>query len=144
MSGVEATKAICKNSPRPRSSCSPPTTGRRTFIVRSRLARAPTCSRPPPATIIETIRGVHAGERRISPAVGARLADRMARPELTSREIDVLGLIVKGRSNKEIARTGDCGGHGKAARRTSAGQLGVSDRTQATTTALQRGIIHLD
>jgi two-component system NarL family response regulator len=95
--------------------------------------------------LIDTIRAVHAGERCISPAVGTRLAERMMHPELTSREIDVLKLIVRGRSNKEIAADLSIAevtvklhvGHILA-------KLKVNDRTQATTTALQRGIIHLD
>ena len=95
--------------------------------------------------LIDGIRAVHAGERHISPAVGARLAERMTHPELTSREMDVLGLIVKGRSNKEIAAELAIAevtvklhvGHVLA-------KLGVNDRTQASTTALQRGIIHFD
>jgi two-component system NarL family response regulator len=95
--------------------------------------------------LIDTIRAVHAGERCISPAVGTRLAERMMHPELTSREIDVLKLIVRGRSNKEIASDLSIAevtvklhvGHILA-------KLKVNDRTQATTTALQRGIIHLD
>ncbi len=69
----------------------------------------------------------------------------MMHPELTSREIDVLNLIVKGRSNKEIAADLSIAevtvklhvGHILT-------KLKVNDRTQATTTALQRGIIHLD
>jgi len=95
--------------------------------------------------LIDTIRAVHGGERCISPAVGIRLAERMMHPELTSREIDVLKLIVRGRSNKEIAADLSIAevtvklhvGHILA-------KLKVNDRTQATTTALQRGIIHLD
>jgi len=146
MSGVEATKAICKEFPSA-SVVMLSTHDGEEDIYRSLQAGAPTYLLKTAARneLIETIRGVHAGERRISPTVGARLADRMARPELTSREIDVLGLIVKGRSNKEIAAELAIAevtvklhvGHLLA-------KLGVNDRTQATTTALQRGIIHLD
>ena len=146
MSGVEATKAICKEFPTA-SVVMLSTHDGEEDIYRSLQAGARTYLLKTAARneLIETIRGVHAGERRISPAVGARLADRMARPELTSREIDVLGLIVKGRSNKEIASELAIAevtvklhvGHLLA-------KLGVNDRTQATTTALQRGIIHLD
>jgi DNA-binding NarL/FixJ family response regulator len=146
MSGVESTKAICKEFPSA-SIVMLSTHDGEEDIYRSLQAGARTYLLKTAARteLIETIRGVYAGERRISPAVGARLADRMARPELTAREIDVLRLIVKGRSNKEIASELAIAevtvklhvGHLLA-------KLGVNDRTQATTTALQRGIIHLD
>ncbi len=95
--------------------------------------------------LIETIRAVHAGQSQISPMIGARLAQRMQRPNLTSREMEVLGLIVKGRSNKEIAEELVITtvtvklhvGHILT-------KLGANDRTQAAMTALQRGIIHSD
>src|ERR1017187_3035461 len=49
--------------------------------------------------LIQTIRAVHSGECCISPAIGARLAERMSHAELTAREIEILKLIAKGRSN---------------------------------------------
>lgn len=54
--------------------------------------------------LLEAIRAVHAGRRHIPVAVATRLAERVAAPDLTSREIEVLTLIAKGSSNKEIAR----------------------------------------
>ena len=95
--------------------------------------------------LLAAIRAVHAGQRHIPPAVAARLAERLPLSDLTARELEVLKLIVKGMSNSEIG----------AALRISTGtvkihvnnilsKLGVSDRTQAATTALQRGIVHLD
>lgn len=95
--------------------------------------------------MIHTIRSVHAGERCISPAIGARLAERMTRTELNPREINILKLIAKGKSNKEIGSALDIAevtvkfhvGHILA-------KLKARDRTQATTIALQRGIFHLD
>ncbi|MGA3265333.1 MAG: response regulator transcription factor [Verrucomicrobiota bacterium] len=97
----------------------------------------------PREELIETIRAVHAGECRISPVIGARLAGRMRRPDLTSRQLDVLRLIVKGRSNKEIAEELAIT---IVTVKLHVGQiltkLGASDRTQAAMTALQRGIIH--
>jgi len=75
--------------------------------------------------------------------IGARLAGRMRRPDLTSRQLDVLRLIVKGRSNKEIAEELAIT---IVTVKLHVGQiltkLGASDRTQAAMTALQRGIIH--
>jgi two-component system NarL family response regulator len=95
--------------------------------------------------LIEAIRAVHAGQRRLPPAVASRLAERMPRSELTPRELEVLKLIVKGKSNKEIAAAlFVTEGTIKIHVNNLLGKLGVSDRTQAVTAALQRGIVHLE
>ena len=90
------------------------------------------------------IKTVHAGSRHIPAIVAERLAERMASSDLTSREMEVLELIVRGQSNKEIA------GSLKITEATVKShinnilsKLGVTDRTQAATTALQRGLVHL-
>jgi DNA-binding NarL/FixJ family response regulator len=146
MSGIEATRAICQEFPAAAIAILSTHDGEediyRSLQAGARTYLLKTASRN---ELIETIRAVHAGERRISPVIGARLADRMTHPDLTTRESEVLGLIVKGRSNKQIATELAIAevtvklhvGH-------LLSKLGVSDRTQATTTALQRGIIHLD
>ncbi|HJX93068.1 MAG TPA: response regulator transcription factor [Pyrinomonadaceae bacterium] len=92
----------------------------------------------------DAIRKVHAGSRRIPSVVAERLAERMSGSDLTGRELEVLQQIVAGRSNKEI------GSHLNISEATVKShinnilsKLGVSDRTQAATTALQRGIVHL-
>src|SRR6266404_2895745 len=94
--------------------------------------------------LMEAIRAVHAGKTRIPGVVAERLADRMGGPNLTTRELSVLELIVRGRSNKEIA---DDLGIFESTVKTHVNnilsKLSVSDRTQAATTALQRGIVHL-
>lgn len=96
-------------------------------------------------TLLDAIRAVHAGHRRIPQQVADRLADRMFREELSAREMQVLKLIVKGKSNKEIASTlGVVEGTVKIHINNILSKLGVSDRTQATTFALQNGIVHLD
>jgi DNA-binding NarL/FixJ family response regulator len=92
----------------------------------------------------EAIRTVHAGVRRLSPLVAERLAERMSESELTVRELEVLHEIVNGKSNKEIAsalRISEA--TVKSHINNILGKLGVSDRTQAVTRALQRGIVHL-
>ena len=95
--------------------------------------------------LIEAIRAVHAGQRRIPAEVANRLAERMDRTELTSREIEVLRLIVEGKSNKEIAaQLSIAEGTVKIHINNILSKLGVTDRTQAATFALKRGIIHLD
>lgn len=95
--------------------------------------------------LVDAIRTVHAGECRIPPNVASRLAARVGRPELTPREIEVLKFVAKGKSNKEIAQHLDITedtvkGHLKSVFT----KLGVSDRTQAAMSALQRGIMHLE
>lgn len=94
--------------------------------------------------LMDAIRAVHAGKSRIPPAVAERLASRMGSPGLTARELDVLRLIVAGKSNKEIGEELHIS---EATVKTHINnilsKLGVTDRTQATTAALQRGIVHL-
>ena len=95
--------------------------------------------------LMDAIRTVHAGRSRIPPAVAQRLADRLGGPDLTGRELDVLKLIVSGKSNKQIGRDLFISeATVKTHINSLLSKLGVSDRTQAATTALQRGIVHLD
>ncbi len=95
--------------------------------------------------LLDAIRAVHRGQRRIPSAVAGRLAERMGGPDLTARELDVLKLIVKGKSNREIgADLAISEGTVKGHVNNILSKLAVNDRTQAVTTALQRGIIHLD
>lgn len=90
------------------------------------------------------IRTVHAGGRRIPGVVAERLAGRMGGSELTGRELEVLRLIVGGKSNKEIGGAlGISEATVKSHVNSILGKLNVTDRTQAATTALQRGIVHL-
>lgn len=94
--------------------------------------------------LMDAIRAVHAGKTRIPAAVAQRLADRMTGPELTPRELEVLKLIVAGNSNKDIAhRLFISEATVKTHINSLLGKLQVNDRTQAATTALQRGIVHL-
>jgi DNA-binding NarL/FixJ family response regulator len=95
--------------------------------------------------LMEAIRSVYAGKSRIPAPVAERLAERMAAPELTTRETEVLELIVGGNSNKEIAAALFISeATVKTHINSLLSKLGVTDRTQAATTALQRGIVHLD
>jgi DNA-binding NarL/FixJ family response regulator len=92
----------------------------------------------------EAIRKVHAGSRRIPSIVAERLAERMSGSDLTGRELEVLQQIVAGKSNKEIGtHLGISEATVKSHVNNILSKLGVSDRTQAATTALQRGIVHL-
>lgn len=94
--------------------------------------------------LMEAIRAVHAGKTRIPAPIAQRLAERMGGPSLTNRELEVLKLIVAGKSNKDIGNELSIS---EATVKTHINnllsKLGVSDRTQAATTALQRGIVEL-
>lgn len=97
------------------------------------------------AELTEAIRAVYAGRSKIPAPIAEKLAERMGGPELTTRELEVLKRIVAGRSNKEIG--GDL--HiSEATVKTHINsilsKLGVNDRTQAATSALQRGIVYLE
>jgi two-component system NarL family response regulator len=90
------------------------------------------------------IRTVHAGSRHIPAVIAERLAERMATSDLTGREMEVLELIVRGQSNKEIAASLKITeATVKSHINNILSKLGVTDRTQAATTALQRGLVHL-
>jgi two-component system NarL family response regulator len=94
--------------------------------------------------LMEAIRSVHAGKTRIPAPIAQRLAERMGGPSLTNRELDVLKLIVAGKSNKDIgAELAISEATVKTHINSILSKLGVSDRTQAATTALQRGIVEL-
>lgn len=94
--------------------------------------------------LIDAVRLVAQGYRFIPPAVEERLAMHPFASRLTPRETEVLQLIVEGMSNREIAEhLGVTEGTVKSFVNSILGKLGVRDRTQAVTTALQRGLIHL-
>jgi len=95
--------------------------------------------------LTQAIRKAAAGRRHIPAEVAARLADRMSRAHLSTRELDVLRLLVGGRRNREIASVLDITeGTVKLHVSSILGKLGVVDRTEAVTVALQRGIVQLD
>ena len=97
------------------------------------------------AELVTAIRGAAAGKRVIPAAVASRLAEFTPRVDLTTREVEVLRLVAKGLRNREIARViGRTEGTVKVHLKNIHEKLGVEDRTEAVTLALQRGIIHLD
>lgn len=146
MGGVEVTSAICKEFPDAAIimlSCYDGEediyrslqAGARSYLLKSGARKQ----------LIQTIRAVHSGENPVSSEIGTRLAKRMTRSELTARELDILKFIAKGRSNKEIASDLQIVEVTvKAHVGRILAKLNVNDRTQAVTTALQRGILHLD
>jgi two-component system NarL family response regulator len=146
ISGVEATRAICKEFP-DAVIVMFATNDTEEDIFLSLKAGACTyvLKTATRAELIDTIRAAHSGQRRISPEVGIRLAERTNHPNLSAREISVLELIARGKSNKEIAIALDLA-EATAKLHVShiLNKLGVDDRTHATTIALQRGIVRLD
>ena len=94
--------------------------------------------------LLKAIRAVHAGQTYLPAAVAASLAAQLPRPDLSAREIQVLELIVRGLANKQIAYALSIAEHTvKNHVKNILSKLGVQDRTQAATAAIQRGIIHL-
>ncbi|HTH42065.1 MAG TPA: response regulator transcription factor [Terracidiphilus sp.] len=92
--------------------------------------------------LITTIREVAAGRSHIPPAIAERLAERMGTEDLTPREADVLEQIVQGKSNKEIATELDISeATVKTHINSLLSKLGVTDRTQAATAAIRRGLV---
>jgi|SRR5580658_3216345 DNA-binding NarL/FixJ family response regulator len=94
--------------------------------------------------LLETIRAVHAGQKRIPADIASELAEHAADDELTAREIDVLRLIAAGNSNKLIADQLSIGEATVKSHVTNIlSKLSASDRSHAVTIGLKRGIIEL-
>jgi DNA-binding NarL/FixJ family response regulator len=94
--------------------------------------------------LLDIIRGVHAGKRRLPAGVAQKLAEHMADDPISPRELEVLSLMAAGKRNKEIA--GDLSIAEDTVKmhvRNILSKLQVSDRTEAVTIALRRGIIQL-
>jgi DNA-binding NarL/FixJ family response regulator len=95
--------------------------------------------------LLGVIRAVHRGQRGIPAPVAARLAEHTPRIGLTPRELEVLRLVADGLSNAQVAeRIGRTEGTVKVHLKNILQKLDVKDRTEAVTTALRRGFIHLD
>jgi len=98
----------------------------------------------PPREVLEAIRKVHAGKKAIPPEIAAQLANHMSDETLTAREIEILQQVAEGNRNRDIAdRLFISEGTVKVHIQHIMGKLGASDRTQAITIAVRRGIIHL-
>lgn len=94
--------------------------------------------------LLETIRAVHGGKKRIPPDIAEQLAEHAADDELTQREVEVLRLIAAGNSNKLIADQLSIGEATVKSHVTNIlSKLGANDRSHAVTIGLKRGIIEL-
>jgi DNA-binding NarL/FixJ family response regulator len=108
--------------------------GARAYILKGHVHRE----------LLETIRAVHAGQKRIPPDIAAQLAEHATDDALSSREIDVLRLIAAGNSNKLIADHLSIGEATVKSHVTNIlSKLGANDRAHAVTIGLKRGIIEL-
>jgi DNA-binding NarL/FixJ family response regulator len=108
--------------------------GARAYILKGHVHRE----------LLDTIRAVHAGQKRIPTEVAAELADHATEDALSAREIDVLRLIASGNANKEIACQLSITEETVKSHVTHIlAKLGANDRTHAVTLALKRGIIEL-
>jgi DNA-binding NarL/FixJ family response regulator len=98
----------------------------------------------PPKELVEVIRQVHAGKKRIPPQLAAQLAEHLSDEDLTAREIEVLRQIAGGNRNRDIAEklfiTEETV---KVHIKHIMDKLGANDRTQAVAIGLRRGIIQL-
>jgi DNA-binding NarL/FixJ family response regulator len=107
-------------------------------------ARAYLLKSMPPKELLEVIRQVHSGKKRVPPQLAAQLAEHMSDEALTTREIEVLSQIAEGNRNRDIGEklfiTEETV---KVHIKHIMEKLGASDRTQAVAIAIRRGIIHL-
>jgi DNA-binding NarL/FixJ family response regulator len=95
--------------------------------------------------LLRAIRDVHAGRRHLDPIVASHLAERLSHRSLTMRELEVLRMVAKGWGNKEIANALNIAEVTVKLHVSHVlEKLNVKDRTEAATTAVQRGIISLD
>jgi DNA-binding NarL/FixJ family response regulator len=94
--------------------------------------------------LLETIRAVHSGKRRVPPEIATEIAEHVADDELTGRELEVLRRVAAGKSNKLIAAELDIAeGTVKTHMKSILPKLDASDRTHAVMIALKRGILDL-
>src|SRR5215467_12270833 len=109
-------------------------TGARAYLLKS----------SPPKELMETIRQVHAGKKRIPPEIASQLAEHMGDEALTNREVEVLQSIAGGNRNRDIADALFISEETvKVHIKHIMDKLGASDRTEAVAIGIRRGIIHL-
>ena len=145
LDGIQAIEAICSAFPGARIIVLTTYTGD-TQVVRALKAgaRAFVLKGHVLDELLDTIRAVHAGKKRIPPDVAAALADHAIDDALTEREIDVLRLIAAGNGNKQIADELSISEATVKSRVTNIlSKLGANDRAHAVTIGLKRGIIEL-
>jgi len=145
MSGVDTTIAIRREFPNARIILL--TTFEGDVEIQRALeagARGYLLKSTPPKELLEVIREVHAGKKRIPSQIAAQLAEHLSDEDLTTREVEVLRQIAEGNRNRDIGEklfiTEETV---KVHVKHIMEKLGASDRTQAVAIAIRRGIIHL-
>jgi two-component system NarL family response regulator len=98
----------------------------------------------PQAEIVAAIHAVHSGRHHIPPRIASRLAERMVRTALTQRELEILEMVVRGLTNKQIGNAlriseNTARNHINSIIR----KLDVSGRTEAATAAIQQGLVRM-
>jgi DNA-binding NarL/FixJ family response regulator len=108
--------------------------GARGFLLKARVNRE----------LLDVIRAVHAGQKRIPPEIAAELAEHAGEEDLSPRELEVLGLVARGNANKKIAaRLAITEETVKSHITKILAKLRANDRTHAVTIGLKRGVIDL-
>lgn len=98
----------------------------------------------PPSELLDVIRQVHAGKKRIPPEIASQLAEHMSDQNLTEREVEVLRQVADGNRNRDIAKNLFISEETvKVHIKHIMEKLGASDRTQAVSIGIRRGIIQL-
>lgn len=146
MTGLEATRAILKKFPQARIIVLTSYDGDEYIHQALKSgAKAYLLKDISKEEMLLAIRTVLSGKRYIPHEVSSRLADRIPASSLTARELEVLRLIVKGKSNKEIGdQLGIIEGTVKYHVSLILSKMGVQDRTEAATEAIRRGLVSLD
>lgn len=98
----------------------------------------------PPSELLDVIRQVHAGKKRIPPEIASQLAEHMSDQNLTEREVEVLRQVADGNRNRDIAKKLFISEETvKVHIKHIMEKLGAADRTQAVSIGIRRGIIQL-
>lgn len=98
----------------------------------------------PRPLLLDAIRRVQRGETSIPPSISQKLVEKMNRPELTEREVEILRLIAEGNGNKAIGnRLGITEGTVKTHVKNLLGKMKAPGRTAAVKEAVHRGLVHL-
>ncbi len=146
MDGVEAISAIRERDPAARIIILTTFDGEEDVYRGLRAgAKAYLLKDAPREELLECIHAVHAGKTWIPPDVAAKLATRVSASDLTPRELEVLQMIVAGKSNKEIGVILHISeGTVKVHVNHILQKMGVGGRTEASIEALKRGLVRLD
>jgi DNA-binding NarL/FixJ family response regulator len=143
LSGIEVTQALCREFPDARIVILTVHDGDE-YVYRALRAgaRAYLLKDAACEEVLEAVRQVGSGRRLLAPAAAARLAERVAGSELTTREQAVLAILVEGKSNAAIGRElGITESTVKAHVNNILGKLGVRQRTEAAAVAVRRGLV---